>query len=57
MKRNYKKGFTILETLIALSIVGLGIGGATLAIRSGLSASALAKEQVKAFYLDRKSVV
>lgn len=56
MKKNFKKGFTVLETLIALAVIGLGIGGATLAIRGGLSASTLAKEQVRAFYLAQEAI-
>lgn len=51
-----KKGFTILETIIAIAVVSLVIAGATSAVRTGLVGSSIAKEQVKAFYLAQEAI-
>jgi len=51
-----KRGFTVLESLFAISVVSLAIAGATLAVRGGLYSSSLSKEQVKAFYMAQEAI-
>lgn len=51
-----KKGFTVLETIIAIAVVSLAIAGATSAVRTGLVGTSIAKEQVKAFYLAQEAI-
>ncbi|MFZ2484361.1 MAG: prepilin-type N-terminal cleavage/methylation domain-containing protein [Minisyncoccia bacterium] len=45
------KGFTIVESLVAISILVLAITGATSAIQTGISSYIFSKDQVIAFYL------
>jgi prepilin-type N-terminal cleavage/methylation domain-containing protein len=49
-----KKGFTVLETIVAIMVVSMAIAGATLAARGGIRAGSIAKEEVKAFYLSQE---
>lgn len=51
MSTKYKKGFTIVESLIAISILILAVTGATVAIQSGISSYIFSKDQIVAFYL------
>lgn len=51
-----KKGFTILEAIVAIAILSLAISGSFSAIRSGLFASSNAKEEIQAFYLVQEVV-
>ena len=46
-----KKGFTIIESLVAISILTLAITGATSAIQAGISSYTFSKDQIIAFYL------
>lgn len=46
-----KRGFTIVESLVAISILVLAISGATSAVQTGLSSYIFSKDQVIAFYL------
>lgn len=48
---NLKKGFTIVESMVAISILTIAIMGATSAAQSGLASYSLSKEQTIAFYL------
>ena len=50
-KNNYKGGFTVVESLVAIMVLVFVITGATAAIQSGISSYTLSKEQVIAFYL------
>src|SRR4051812_46204680 len=52
----HKKGFTLVETLVAVSILSLSIGAAFAAVQSGLQASSGAKDQVTAFYLAQEGM-
>jgi prepilin-type N-terminal cleavage/methylation domain-containing protein len=52
---NSKAGFTVLESIIAITVVSLAISGAFSAVRTGLSSSTQAKEQTKAFYLAQEA--
>ncbi|KND48666.1 MAG: putative Type IV pilus pilin [Parcubacteria bacterium C7867-005] len=57
MKKNiYKKGFTLVETLVAIGILVLAVSGAFSAAQSGLSSSVFSKDQVIAFYLAAEGV-
>ncbi|MEK7062405.1 MAG: prepilin-type N-terminal cleavage/methylation domain-containing protein [Patescibacteria group bacterium] len=53
---NFRRGFTVLETIIAIAVVSLAIAGATSAVRTGLVGASIAKEQVKAFYLTQEAI-
>jgi len=48
---NKNKGFTIVETLVAITVLVLAISGATTALQTGVSSYVYAKNQVIAFYL------
>ena len=45
------KGFTIIESLVAISILVLAITGASSAIQTGISSYIFSKDQIIAFYL------
>jgi prepilin-type N-terminal cleavage/methylation domain-containing protein len=51
-----KKGFTIVESLIAITILVLVITGATSAIQTGISSYIFSKDQIIAFYLAQEAV-
>ena len=50
------KGFTLIETLVAISILSLSILGTFTAVQSGLSESIYAKDQVSAYYLAQEAM-
>ena len=50
-KYESKRGFTILESLVAIFVLSLAISGAFSAVRQSLHQSILSKDEVKAFYL------
>lgn len=49
-------GFTLLETLVAISILTLSIAGAFTSAQSGLSSAILARDQIIAFQLGQEAV-
>ncbi len=49
MKNNY--GFTIIESLVAISVIVAAIIGTTSAVQSGISSYIFSKDQITAFYL------
>jgi prepilin-type N-terminal cleavage/methylation domain-containing protein len=51
-----KKGFTVLESIVAIFILSLSVSGAFSAVQQGLSQSIIAKDEVKAFYLAQEAV-
>ncbi|MEX0919322.1 MAG: prepilin-type N-terminal cleavage/methylation domain-containing protein [Parcubacteria group bacterium] len=51
IKINKQKGFTLVESLVAISILVMAITGATSAIQSGISSYIFSKDQIIAFYL------
>lgn len=59
-KINFKsrqvRGFTLLETLVAISILTLSIAGAFTSAQSGLSSAILARDQIIAFQLGQEAV-
>jgi len=50
-KINTQKGFTIIESLVAITILVFAITGAASAIQSGISSYIFSKDQTIAFYL------
>lgn len=50
-----KKGFTIIESLVAVSILVMVIIGATSAVQTGISSYIYSKDQVIAFYLAQEA--
>ncbi len=51
-----QKGFTILESIVAIMILSLSISGVFSAIQQSLSQSIIAKDEVKAFYLAQEAI-
>lgn len=56
MKIKFSKGFTLVETLVAISILSLSIAGAFTAVQSGIQSSTMAKDQITAFYLAQEGM-
>ena len=57
MKKSLKqKGFTLIETLVAITVLILGVTGAYVAATQSITNSIYAKEQVIAFYLAQEAV-
>ena len=50
-KKTYKKGFTIIESLVAIVVMVMATIGAMSAVQFGLSSYIFSKDQVSAFYL------
>lgn len=50
------KGFTLIETLIAISVLLVALGGPLSIAQQGLSAAFVARDQVVAFYLAQEAV-
>src|SRR3989344_293012 len=46
-----KKGFTIIESLVAIAILLVAVSGASSAIQTGISSYIFSKDQIIAFYL------
>jgi prepilin-type N-terminal cleavage/methylation domain-containing protein len=53
---NVQKGFTLVETLVAIALLIVVITGAYTAAQAGLSGAILSKEEVAAFYLAQEGV-
>ncbi|MEK7635315.1 MAG: type II secretion system protein [Patescibacteria group bacterium] len=51
-----KRGFTILESIVAIAVLSLSISGAFSAVQQSLSQTTIAKDEVKAFYLAQEAV-
>ncbi len=56
MTTTHKKGFTLVETLVAVSILIVAVTGAYSAAQTGLSSAAFSKNEVIAFYLAQESI-
>ncbi len=56
MKTHTTKGFTLLETLVAISILSLSIAGAFGVVQSSLSSSIIARDQIIAFQLAQEAI-
>lgn len=55
MKRK-QNGFTLVETLVAISILTLSIMGTFTAVQNGIQNSTIAKDQTTAFYLAQEAM-
>ncbi len=55
-KRNTKSGFTLVETLIAISILLISISGPLVIISQALKSSYYARDEITAFYLAQEVV-
>lgn len=53
---NISKGFTIVESLVAVSILTVSILATFTAVQGSLKASIIAKDQITAFYLSQEAV-
>lgn len=59
MKKFFKqknKGFTVVETLVAIAILSLSITATFTAVQNGIRFSTNAKDQITAFYLAQQAV-
>jgi prepilin-type N-terminal cleavage/methylation domain-containing protein len=54
--KHNKKGFTLIETLVAISILMISITGPMVFAAQGLQASMYARDQITAFYLAQDAV-
>jgi type II secretory pathway pseudopilin PulG len=54
--RNLKRGFTIVETLIAITILMIAIAGPLVVATKGLTSAAVSKNQMIASYLAQESM-
>lgn len=54
--RNGAGGFTLVETLIAISILVLGVTGAFSAANSGMTSALYSKDQITSFYLAQEGI-
>jgi Tfp pilus assembly protein PilV len=50
MRKNLQKGFTIVESLVAITIMVAAVIGTMTAVQTGISSYLLSKEQITAFY-------
>ncbi len=55
-KKVKKRGFTLVETLVAIGILSLSILAAFTAVQNGLHSSLVAKDQVIAFYMTQEAM-
>lgn len=55
-KLQNSKGFTLVETLIAITILILAVTGAFAAAQNGISSAIFSKDQIVAFYLAQEGV-
>jgi prepilin-type N-terminal cleavage/methylation domain-containing protein len=51
-----QRGFTLLESIVAIMVLSLSIAGAFSAIRQSLSQMIISKEEVQAFYLAQEAI-
>jgi type II secretory pathway pseudopilin PulG len=51
-----QKGFTVLESIVAIFVLSLSISGVFSAVQQSLSQTIVAKDEVKAFYLAQEAM-
>lgn len=56
MNTSLHKGFTLVETLVALTILIISVTGALVSVQNGLFATSLAKDNVTAYYLATEAI-
>ena len=58
MRNKFKnqKGFTVLESIVAIFILSLSVSGAFSAVQQSFSQAIIAKDEVRAFYLAQEAV-
>jgi len=54
--KKYSKGFTLVESLVAIGILSLSILGAFTAVQSGIRNSTIAKDEITGFYLAQEGM-
>lgn len=50
------KGFTILESIVAIAVLSLSVAGVFSAVQQGLSQAIVAKDEIRTFYLAQEAV-
>lgn len=55
-KYESQRGFTVLESIVAILVLSLAISGVFAAVRQGLSQGIIAKDEIKAAYLAQEAV-
>lgn len=55
-KYKNQRGFTILESIVAILVLSLSVSGVFSAVQQSLSQAIIAKDEVKAFYLAQEAV-
>jgi hypothetical protein len=56
LKRNNSTGLTLIETLVAISVLMIGLAGALTLAQQSLSSAAHAKDQIVAYYLAQEGM-
>ena len=56
LRHTYKKGFTIIESLVAITVLVLAVTGSMTAVQTGISSYIYSKNQIIAFYLAQEAV-
>lgn len=51
-----QRGFTVLESIVAIAVLSLSVSGAFAAVTQSLSQAIIAKDEIKAFYLAGEAI-